>query len=177
MEESLISEKRPAADSLIAVGAARLPALPWRDPQSVPPEKLAELIVSLKQACAREPQNAALRTCLGMAHAMNYDVYASMAALEAAIAIAPRDFLARLKYGELFYRLRVRNRAEKETLCALELACSRSELSLARKQLAQIRQLDKGGASRPEWTKSLRLPATALVALLFAVAFVYMFWK
>jgi hypothetical protein len=100
-----------------------------------------------------------------------------MAALEAAIAVAPRDFLARLKYGELFYRLRGRNRAEKETLCALELAASPWELSLARKQLAQIRLLDKGGASRPEWTKSLRVPATAFVALLFAVAFVYMFWK
>ena len=82
-----------------------------------------------------------------------------------------------MKYGELFYRLRVRNRAEKETLFALELASSPWELSLARKQLTQIRQLDKGGASRPEWTMSLRLPATAFVVLLFAVAFVYMFWK
>lgn len=101
---------------------SRLPALPWRDPHSVPPEKLAEFIASLKEACALDPANANLRVCLGIAHAMNYDVYSSMDVLEEARALEPRNFFAHFKFAELQYRLRVLHVAETETLKALELA-------------------------------------------------------
>src|ERR1700704_1999577 len=99
-----------------------LPAIPWADPHSVPPEKLAEFIASLQQACAENPDNADLHTCLGMAHAMNYDVYRSMDALEGARRIEPENFLAQFKYAELYYRLRALDKAEVETKLALELA-------------------------------------------------------
>jgi hypothetical protein len=177
MEQIVNPKSRPPVNLRAAEGSLGLPSLPWRDPHTVPPEKLAEVIANLKDACAQHPENSALHTGLGMAYAMNYEVYNSMAALESALAIAPRDFFARLKYGELFFRLRVRNRAEQETLRALELAGRPWELSLARTQLAQIRQLDQGGQSRPEWTKSLRLPIAGFVALLALVAFAYMFFK
>src|SRR5712692_12084961 len=68
----------------------RLPALPWRDPHSVPPGELAKVIASLTEACAHNPANADLRVCLGIAHAMNYDVYSSLDALEEARALEPR---------------------------------------------------------------------------------------
>ncbi len=86
-----------------------LPAIPWRDPHSVPPEKLAEFITALQQACVDNPDNADLHTCLGMAHAMNYDVYRSMDALEGARRIEPENFLAQFKYAELYYREPVGN--------------------------------------------------------------------
>src|SRR5882762_6624538 len=70
----------------------RLPAVPWRDPHSVSPQKLAEVIASLKEACALNPANADLRVCLGIAHAMNYDVYSSMDVLEEARTLEPRKF-------------------------------------------------------------------------------------
>jgi len=178
MEQSLLtSQPNLPFDPAASRTLDRLPSLPWRDPHSVPPEKLAELIASLKQACSENPQNAALHTCLGMAHAMNYDVYPSMAALESAIRIAPQNFLAQLKYGELFLRLRALVRSEQETLRALELATSSWELALARKQLAQIRQLAHGGHSRPLWTKSLFLPVASLAALLLAISCIYLLWK
>src|SRR5712675_3124718 len=122
-----------------------LPAIPWRDPHSVPPEKLAEFIASLQQACVENPDNADLRTCLGMAHAMNYDVYRSMDALECAVQLDPQHFFAQLKLSELFYRLRALIRAEQETLKAIELAGNSWELSLARKQLQEIRRLSREG--------------------------------
>ena len=50
-----------------------------------------------------------------MAHAVNYDVYKSMDALEDARAVDPDNFWAQLKYAELHYRLRALNRAEEET--------------------------------------------------------------
>ena len=65
---------------------SRLPALPWRDPHSVPQEQLEEFIGRLREACALNPENADMRTCLGIAYATNYDVYRSMDALEEARA-------------------------------------------------------------------------------------------
>ena len=76
-----------------------------------------------------------------MAYAVNYDVYKSMDALEAATTIDPDNFWAQLKYAELHYRLRTLKRAEEETLKAVELARSPFQLALARKQLQEIRSL------------------------------------
>jgi tetratricopeptide (TPR) repeat protein len=156
---------------------SRLPALPWRDPHSVPPEKLAEFIASLSNACAENPENADLHTCLGIAHAMNHDVYPSMDALEAARRIEPENFFAQLKYSELLFRLKIIDRAEEETEAALNLAGNGWELSLARRQLSEIRQLRRKGLTRPAWTKSLRAPAIGFLLLLLGAFSIYMVWK
>lgn len=156
---------------------SRMPALPWRDPHSVPPEQLAEFIASLTDACAKNPDNADLRTCLGIAYAMNYQVYPSMDALEEARRIEPQNFFAQLKYSELFFRLRIIERAEQETLAALNLAGNNWEMSLARKQLSEVRQLKHKGMTRPHWTKSLKAPAIAFLFLLVGISCVYMVWK
>jgi tetratricopeptide (TPR) repeat protein len=160
-----------------SLGQSRLPALPWRDPHSVPAEKLAEFIASLTEACELNPDNADMRTCLGIAHAMNFDVYRSMDALEEARRIEPGNFFAQLKYSELFFRLRVIDRAEDETTAALALAGNPWELSLARRQLSEIRQLRRKGLTRPPWTKSLKAPAVGFLLSLLGIAWMYMVWK
>src|SRR3954453_22607974 len=121
--------------------ALRLPPVPWRDPHTVSPTQLAQYIGELERACAANPQSADLRTCLGMAHAMNYDVYKSMDALEQATRMDPTNFWAQLKFAELLYRLRALPRAEQEMLGALDLAGNGFEASLARKHLLEIRRL------------------------------------
>src|SRR5208282_5363435 len=151
--------------------APRLPsnhplAFPWRDPHSVPPHELAAFIASLTEACATDPRNANVRTCLGIAHAMNYDVYRCMDVLEEARRIDPRNFFAQFKYAELFFRLRVVDRAEQETLAALELASNNWELSVARRQLSEIRRLTRKGLTRPLWTKALKIPAISFLLFL-----------
>jgi len=154
-----------------------LTAVPWRDPHTVPPEKLAEFIAGLKLACAQNPGNVDLHTVLGMAHAMNYDVYNSMDALEAARRIAPENFLAQFKYAELYYRLRALDKAERETMKALELAGTHWEMAICRRQLAEIRRLRREGTQKPEWTKSLRLPVVGFVLALMAVSWMFLVWK
>ena len=158
-------ERMPGA--VTGLGTLRLPPVPWRDPHTVSPEELAEYIDAIQAACAEEPHNADLRTCLGMAHAMNYDAYKSMDALEEARRIDPLNFIAQLKYAELLYRLRALERAETETLVALDLAENSWHVSLARKQLLEIRRLRREGTQKPSWTKSLGVPV-----LLFALMFV-----
>jgi hypothetical protein len=112
-----------------------------------------------------------------MAHAMNYDVYRSMDALEAARRIEPVNFLAQFKYAELYYRIRALDRAEAETTRALELAGTNWELSLSRRQLSEIRRLRREGTQKPTWSKSLRLPFIGFVVLLMAISWFFMAWK
>jgi len=152
-----------------------IPPVPWRDPQKVAPEQLAGYIQTLEDACLEHPGSADLRTCLGIAYAVNYDVYKSLDALEHAVSIDPANFWARLKYGELQYRLRALLVAEKETAKALDLAENGWQLSLARKQLHDIRRLNRESTRNVAWDKPLTKPALALVAMI-VLTFMGMSW-
>ena len=159
---------------LVTTGGA-LPSVPWRDPHTVSPADLSASIQKLERACLAEPRSANLRTCLGMAYAMNFEVSKSMDALEVAVTIDPGNFWARLKYSELHYRLRVLNRAEEETRKALDLAADSWQLSIARKQLQEIRTLKHTCVRNVEWTKPLGMPALVLSAMILVI-FATMMW-
>src|SRR5258706_9312406 len=168
---------RPGALELTQGSApARVLRVPWRDPSPVSKQELAAHISSLETACLDNPGSADLRTYLGMAYAMNFEVYKSMDALETAVNLDQTHFFAQLKLSELFYRLRALPRAEEETLKAVHLAQNGWELSLARKQLQEIRRLIREGTQKPAWVKSLKTPALALVAMVivFSVVMVVM---
>ena len=152
-----------------------LPALPWRDPHNVPQGELSAYIQRLERACLEYPDSADLRTCLGMAHAMNYDVYKSMDALEEARSIDSTNFWAQMKYAELAYRLRTLMRAEEETRKAIELAENPWQLGIARRQLQEIRRLTREGTRNVAWTKSL-VPPTIVLSLMLVAVFVVMLW-
>ena len=143
----------------------RILPVPWRDPHTVSKQDLDRYIGALEKSCEQNPKSADLRTCLGMAYAMDYQVYQSMDALEAAIELDRSHFFAQFKYAELLYRLRALPRAEEETLKALELAGNGWEYSLARKQLQEIRARWREGTQKPEWSKSLKSPALILLAM------------
>ena len=156
--------------------SAPIPVVPWRDPHEVAPADLQAHIERLERACLDHPQSADLRTCLGMAHAMNYDVYKSIDALEAATTLDPTHFWAQMKYAELHFRLRALIRAEEETKKALELADTPWQLAVARKQLQEIRRLARDSARNVAFNKPLAAPALVL-SLMLLVTFVAMSWK
>jgi tetratricopeptide (TPR) repeat protein len=153
-----------------------LPPVPWRDPHSVSPTELTAYIQQLEQACLENPRSADLRTCLGMAHAVNHDVYKSMDALEDARLVDPENFWAQLKYAELLYRLRVLNKAEEETRRAADLAQNPLQLAIARKQMKDIRELQHSSVRNVQWTKPLTVPALVLSGMIVLI-FVVMLWR
>jgi len=153
-----------------------VPAVPWRDPHPVSPGELSGHIQRLEQACLDSPQSADLRTCLGMAYAVNFEVYKSMDALEEATSLDPEHFWAQMKLAELQYRLRALDRAEEETVKALNLAGNPWQFSTARKQLQEIRRLKHESIRNITWNKPLAIPA-ALFSLMMVVLFVTMIWK
>ena len=146
-----------------------LPAL-WRDPHTVPASELKEIIARIEQACLHHPDSADLYTCLGMARAVNHEAYLSLDALEHARSLDPANFWAQYKYAEVLYRLRALPRAEKETLEALELAGDAAQAAMARKQLQEIRGLNRQGTQKPEWTKPLAPAAAWFLLLVVAVS-------
>ena len=162
---------QPIHTVMTAPGAHGLPAIPWRDPHLVSPQQLAEYIGALEHACEKSPRNADLRTCLGIAHAMNYDAYKSMDALELARELDSSSFWAQFKYAELHYRLRILLIAEQETIRAIDLAGSIMELQTARNQLTAIRALKNNGVVRPTWAKSLVAPAVGLLLMTTVLCF------
>jgi cytochrome c-type biogenesis protein CcmH/NrfG len=171
--EILVSKTTTRLDT---PGASSLPAVPWRDPHDIAPGDLTAYIQRLEQACLENPRSADLRTCLGMAHAVNYDVDKSMVALEEARAVEPENFWAQLKYAELHYRLRVLDKAEEETRRAAQLATNPLQLALARKQAQEIRTLKHSCVRNVHWTKPLTIPALVLSVGMVAL-FVVMLWK
>lgn len=166
MSSTAIELVRPAVVSPETAPARILP-VPWRDPHSVSSQELAVHIRHLEKACLENPDSADLKTCLGMAYAMDFSVYKSMDILEAAVSQDQSHFFAQFKLAELYYRLRALPRAEQETLKAIRLAQSGWELGMGRKQLQEIRKLIREGTQKPEWNKSLKAPAVLFV--IFAV--------
>jgi hypothetical protein len=159
---------RPPATALR--GESPFAALSHRDLTLASPAELAQTIGELELACLEHPKSAALWTCLGMAYAVNYDVAKSIQALETATEAEPDHFWAQLKHGELQYRLRVLMHAEATTLKAETLAENPWQLSLARKQLKEIRKLTGGKSLQPGLVKPKRLvPALLFSAALFVV--------
>ena len=175
MSESLLAIRPPTALSGASFPVPSL-SVPWRDPHAVPPTELAAYIGALEQACLDNPQSADLRTVLGMAHAVNHDVPKSMEALEVAVALEPENFWASLKYAELHYRLRALNRAEELTTTALNLATNGWQLSLARRQLQEVRTLKRNSIRNLSWKMPIAGPLMAVSAALLASAVVFM-WR
>ena len=175
MSTALVPNTTTRPGGLVLRGASALPPVPWRDPYGVSPADLTAYIQQLEAACVANPQSADLRTCLGMAHAVNYDVHKAMDALAEARAIDPENFWAQLKYAELHFRLRALNKAEEETRRAADLAANPLQLMLARKQMKEIRELKHSCIRNVEWNKPLLAPTLALAGMM-ALVFVVMMW-
>ena len=110
-----------------------------------------------------------------MAHAVHYEIVRSMEAVQTATEAEPTHFWARLKHGELHYRLRALDTAESETLKAIEVAENALQLSMARKQLK--------GDSRSNPQRVRRdVPASArgralFLSMLLMIAVAVLIWK
>jgi hypothetical protein len=150
--------------------------IPWCEPHTVGPEQLQQYISMLEHACEQHPRNADFQTCLGLAHEMNCDVHRSMDALHEARRIEPGNFFTQLKFAELHWSVGALDRAEKETLKAADLAGDAWELSLAREQLAEVRNLQGKHTQKLPPTRSLTVPA-AIVLLMTLIGGILLAWK
>lgn len=107
-----------------------------------------ELVSQLCDCVAQHPDVSELRVLYGMALCVNLDPQAAMEELGEAVSLAPDSFIAHLKMGELWMRLRVMNKAEDHTRQAALLAQNLAQAELARRQAATIRTMRREGIER-----------------------------
>ena len=120
----------------------------FADPRLLEKQECAELVAELRQCVAQRPNVSELRVLLGMALCVNLDAQAAMEELAEAVALAPDSFIAHLKAGELWMRLRVMNKAEDHTRQASMLAQNVAQSELARRQATTIRTMRREGIER-----------------------------
>jgi hypothetical protein len=133
----------------------------FADPRVLEKQERAALVADLRTCVTRYPESSELRVLLGMALCVNLEVQSAMEELGHAVSLDPESFIAHLKMGELWMRLRVMNKAEDHTRHAARLAHNLAQSQLARQQAATIRSMkrqgiDRGGYRTP-WLAGSRL--------------------
>jgi len=120
----------------------------FADPYVLEQRERDELVGQLRESVDAHPEVAELRVLLGMALCVNLDVQEAIEELREGVKLAPDSFIAQLKMGELWMRLRVCRRAEEHTRRAALLAQNLVQAELARKQAAAIRAMLRQGIER-----------------------------
>jgi len=120
----------------------------FADPYLLEKDEAGRLVAQLRECVAQYPQVSELRVLLGMALCVNLEVHAAMEELGESVKLAPNSFIAQLKMGELWMRLRVMDKAEEHTRLAALLSQSMAQSELARRQAATIRTMKREGIER-----------------------------
>ncbi|HKQ88815.1 MAG TPA: hypothetical protein VJS43_18815 [Candidatus Acidoferrales bacterium] len=163
--ESSISPAFIAPSSTLAIipqAAQPLLGRMFANPNALAKEERVSVVSHLRECVVLHPKVSELRVLYGMALCVNLDAQEAMEQLSEAVALAPDSYIAHLKMGELWMRLRVCNKAADHTHQAELLAENLAQAELARRQAATIRQMlregiERGGYMRKPWLALSRL--------------------
>ncbi len=120
----------------------------FADPYLLEKEDSATLVAQLRDCVKQFPEVSELRVLLGMALCVSLDPQAAIEELRESVRLAPNSFIAQLKMGELWMRLRVLDKAEEHTQLAALLSQSMAQSELARRLAATIRTMKREGIER-----------------------------
>ncbi len=101
----------------------------FANPNVLAKAERTELVKELRACVAQHPEVPELRVVLGMALCVNLEAQAAMEELGEAVSLAPNSFIAHLKMGELWMRLRVCDKAQDHTDLAASLAQNLAQVS------------------------------------------------
>lgn len=149
-EQLTTAQSSSAPLSLIGVPAESQGLLMkmFADPRVLAKEEKAELVKQLKECVALNPKVSDLRVVYGMALSVNLQPQDAMEELGEAVALDPSSFIAHLKMGELWMRLRVCTKAESHTRQAALLAHNLAQSEMARRQATTLRVMMREGVDR-----------------------------
>src|SRR6266853_2334678 len=120
----------------------------FADPHLLEKQERADLVHGLRECVRAHPDVSDLRVVYGMALCVDFKVEDAIEELREGVRLAPDSFLAQLKLGELWMRLRVCEKAEEHTRQAALLARNMAQSELARRQAATLRTLMHNGILR-----------------------------
>lgn len=154
-EENDTALATPASSPVLAIipeKAQGLMARMFADPYLLEKTERTDLAAQLRACVAKNPRVSELRVLLGMALCVNFEVPDAIEELREGVRLSPDSFIANLKLGELWMRLRVMDKAEQHTHHAALFATSRAQSELARRQAASIRSMKHAGIERGGYT-------------------------
>lgn len=160
--QSQSSESAPLSLAVVASSAQRNLLRMFADPRVLEKNEIAELVEQLGVCVEQNPEISDLRVIYGMALCVNLEAQEAMEELGEAVRLNPNSYIAHLKMGELWMRLRVMPKAEHHTHQAAMLAQNPAQSDLARRQAATIRTMmqhgiERGGYTRIPWLSFSRL--------------------
>ena len=120
----------------------------FADPSILDQAQRTDLVGQLRECVNAHPRVSELRVLFGMALCVNFEVPDAIEELREGVRLAPQSFIAHLKMGELWMRLRAMDKAEEHTRHAALLAGNRVQAELARRQGASIRAMKHAGIER-----------------------------
>ena len=120
----------------------------FADPHLLEKQERTDLVQGLRECVRAHPEVSELRVLFGMALCVDFKVEDAIEELREGVRLAPDSFIAQLKMGELWMRLRVIEKAEEHTHQAALLARNMMQSELARRQAATIRTLVHNGIKR-----------------------------
>jgi tetratricopeptide (TPR) repeat protein len=120
----------------------------FADPYLLEKSERADLAGRLRECVAANPEISELRVLLGMALCVNLEVPDAIEELRESVRLDPNSYIAHLKMGELWMRLRVMDKADEHTHRAGLLASNMAQSELARRQAASIRAMKNAGIER-----------------------------
>lgn len=137
----------------------------FSDPYLLEKDQKGALVQDLRQCVEQFPDVAELRVLLGMALCVNLEAQAAIDELRESVRLDPSSFIAQLKLGELWMRLRVIDKAEAHTRQAGLLAQSLPQSELARRQASSIRTMKREGVERGDYGTPLQRTFASLRGL------------
>ncbi|MBZ5693930.1 MAG: hypothetical protein LAN36_01080 [Acidobacteriia bacterium] len=146
--ESLSASAPSLSLAAIPVQSQELVLRMFANPSVLAKEERADLVQQLRECVAQHPDVSDLRVVYGMALCVNLDAHAAMEELGEAVALDPNSYIAHLKMGELWMRLRVCTKAKEHTHQAAMLAKNLAQAEMARRQAATLRTMMREGVDR-----------------------------
>jgi hypothetical protein len=151
-DEHLASLIPPASAPLSLIGvpteAQGMLMRMFADPRVLAKEEKAELVRRMRECVERNPKVSDLRVLYGMVLSVNLQAQEAMEELGEAVALTPHSFIAHLKMGELWMRLRVCTKAQDHTHQAALLAQNLAQSEMARRQATTLRVMMREGVDR-----------------------------
>ena len=157
-ETNLVPTNQNPTDALAAPAPLSLVGVPaqtqglllrmFADPRVLAKVEKAEIVNQLRECVALHPKVSNLRVVFGMALSVNLEVQQAMEEFGEAVALDPNSYIAHLKMGELWMRLRVCTKAQDHTNQAAMLAQNMAQAEMARRQATTLRTMLREGIER-----------------------------
>lgn len=115
---------------------------------------ISEAIESLKHAVEGNSHSIEARLSLGIALAMDAQVYEAIDTFEAALALSPKDFMVNLKLAELYFKLSVPEKGHNYLKTAMEASSTVQERQWVRVLMSEEANREKRRIHRPTFARS-----------------------